>query len=375
MSNPLVELYAYGQSFWYDNIRRKFLHDGSLQRMIEEDGLRGMTSNPSIFQKAIAGSEDYDEQMAALVAQGEDTAGIYEALALADIQAACDLFGDLYAESGGGDGFVSLEVSPHLARDTAGTIAEARRLFAAVGRPNVMIKVPATPEGIPAIRQLIGEGINVNITLMFSMAHYEAVARAYLDGLQSLVERGGDPQKVASVASFFVSRVDSAVDKKLAALDDAAATALMGKVAVANSRLVYQRFKQLFHDEAAHFTQLQQVGASVQRLLWASTSTKNPDYPDTLYIDELIGQETVNTMPPDTIEAFRDHGRLANTLEKDVEGAQLTLDNLAELGIDLDDITEQLQVDGVVAFARSFDELLAAIEQKRRGMGRKRSEG
>jgi transaldolase len=372
MSNPLVELYVYGQSFWYDNIRRKFLHDGSLQRMIEEDGLRGMTSNPSIFQKAIAGSEDYDEQMAALVSQGEDTAGIYEALALADIQAACDLFGDLYAESGRGDGFVSLEVSPHLARDTAGTIAEARRLFAAVGRPNVMIKVPATSEGIPAIRQLIGEGINVNITLMFSMAHYEAVARAYLDGLQLLLERGGDPQKVASVASFFVSRVDSAVDKKLAALDDAAATALMGKVAVANSRLVYRRFKQLFHDEAAQFTQLQQAGASVQRLLWASTSTKNPDYPDTLYIDELIGPETVNTMPPDTIEAFRDHGRLANTLEKDVEGAQLTLDNLAELGIDLDDITEQLQVDGVVAFARSFDELLAAIEEKRRGMKEER---
>jgi transaldolase len=368
MSNPLVELHAFGQSFWYDNIRRKFLHDGSLQRMIDEDGLRGMTSNPSIFQKAIAGSEDYDEQMQALVSQGEDTTGIYEALALDDIQAACDLFANLYAESGGGDGFVSLEVSPHLAGDTEGTIAEARRLFAAVKRPNVMIKVPATPEGIPAIRQLIGEGINVNITLMFSMAHYEAVARAYLDGLQMLLDNGGDPQKVASVASFFVSRVDSAVDKKLAALNDAAAEVLMGKVAIANSRLVYQRFKEIFHAEAEQFTQLQEAGASVQRLLWASTSTKNPDYPDTMYIDELIGPETVNTMPPDTIEAFRDHGRLANTLEKDVEEAQLTLDNLAELGIDLDEITEQLQDDGVDAFAKSFDELMAAIEAKRQAL-------
>jgi len=368
MSNPLVELYAYGQSFWYDNIRRKFLHDGSLQKMIDEDGLRGMTSNPSIFQKAIAGSEDYDEQMQQLVSQGEDTTGIYEALALADIQAACGLFADLYSESGGGDGFVSLEVSPHLARDTEGTIAEARRLFAAVKRPNVMIKVPATPEGIPAIRQLIGEGINVNITLMFSMAHYEAVARAYLDGLQMLLDNGGDPQKVASVASFFVSRVDSAVDKKLTALDDAAARALMGKVAIANSRVVYQRFKEIFHEEAAQFTQLQEAGASVQRLLWASTSTKNPDYPDTMYIDELIGPETINTMPPDTIEAFRDHGRLANTLEKDVEAAQLTLDNLTELGIDLDEITEQLQDDGVDAFAKSFNELMAAIEAKRQAL-------
>jgi transaldolase len=204
---------------------------------------------------------------------------------------------------------------------------------------------------------------------MFSMAHYEAVARAYLDGLQLLLENGGDPRQVASVASFFVSRVDSAVDKRLAALDDEAATALMGKAAIANSRLVYQRFKEIFHEEAEQFTRLQEAGAAVQRLLWASTSTKNPAYPDTMYIDELIGPETVNTMPPETIEAFRDHGRLSYTLEKDVEAAQLTLDNLAELGIDLDEVTEQLQEDGVVAFARSFDELLATIEEKRRQMG------
>jgi transaldolase len=225
-----------------------------------------------------------------------------------------------------------------------------------------MIKVPATPEGIPAIRQLIGEGININITLMFSMAHYEAVAQAYLDGLEQLLENGGDPARVASVASFFVSRVDSAVDKKLAALNDPAAEALMGKTAVANSKIVYQRFKEIFHGSA--FDAYHSAGAGVQRLLWASTSTKNPNYPDTLYIDALIGPETVNTMPPDTIDAFRDHGTLANTLEKDVEDAQLTLDNLVELGIDLDEVTEQLQRDGVEAFAKSFDGLMKTLEEK-----------
>jgi transaldolase len=361
--NPLIELQAYGQSFWYDNIRRKFLRDGAIQSLIDDDGLRGMTSNPSIFEKAIGRSDDYDEQMRALVAQGADVNAIYEALALADIQAACDLFSELYEESGGGDGFVSLEVSPHLARDTEATVAEARRLFAAVGRPNVMIKVPATPEGIPAIRQLISEGINVNITLMFSMSHYEAVAQAYVDGLTRLLENGGDPEKVASVASFFVSRVDTAVDKKLAALDDPAAEALMGKVAVANSKVVYQRFKEIFHGEL--FAQLQAAGAGRQRLLWASTSTKNPNYPDTLYIDELIGPETVNTMPPETIEAFRDHGRVANTLEQDVDEARLILDNLAELQIDLEEVTEQLQVDGVEAFANSFDALMETIAEKK----------
>lgn len=361
--NPLVELHAYGQSFWYDNIRRKFLQDGTLAAMIADDGLRGMTSNPSIFEKAIGDSDDYNEQLRDLAQDGRSAEEIYEALALADIQAACDLFADLYAESDGGDGFVSLEVSPHLAEDTNGTIAEARRLHAAVDRPNVMIKVPATPAGIPAIRQLISEGVNVNITLMFSMDHYEAVAKAYMDGLMRLIENGGDPEKVASVASFFVSRVDTAVDKKLAELDDPAAEALMGKVAVANSKVVYQRFKEIFHGEA--FAALREAGARNQRLLWASTSTKNPDYPDTLYIDSLIGPETVNTMPQNTLEAFRDHGKVANTLEADLEEARLTLDNLAELNVSLDDITEQLQVDGVEAFIRSFDELIATIEAER----------
>lgn len=361
--NPLIELHAYGQSFWYDNIRRQFLQDGTLQRLIAEDGLRGMTSNPSIFEKAIGHSDDYDAQIRELVAQGADVDGIYEALALADIQAACDLFAELYAESDGGDGFVSLEVSPHLARDTAGTVAEAKRLFTAVNRPNVMIKVPATPEGIPAIEALIGSGINVNITLMFNMAHYEAVAQAYINGLRRLLADGGDPHQVASVASFFVSRVDTAVDKKLAALDDPAAQTLMGQTAVANSKVVYQRFKEIFHGPA--FQELQAVGAARQRLLWASTSTKNPAFPDTLYVDQLIGPETVNTMPPETIEAFRDHGRVANTLEQDVDKAWELLDNLAELHINLDDITEQLQVDGVIAFAKAFDALMSTIAAKK----------
>ncbi|MEM7334549.1 MAG: transaldolase [Chloroflexota bacterium] len=362
--NPLVELHAYGQSFWYDNIRRKFLNDGTLRGLIDDDGLRGMTSNPAIFQKAIGGSDDYDTQIKSLIDDGvTDSMTIYETLALADIQAACDLFANLYKESNGGDGFVSLEVSPNLARDTEGTIAEARRLHKAVDRENIMIKVPATPEGIPAIEQLISDGINVNITLMFSMAHYEAVANAYIKGLAKLLENGGNPQKVASVASFFVSRVDAAVDKKLAALEDTAASALTGKVAIANSKVVYQRFKEIFHGEA--FAKLQSAGAARQRLLWASTSTKNPDFPETLYIDTLIGPETVNTIPPKTVDAFRAKGTVGNTLEDNVENAQLVLDNLAELQIDLDEITEQLQVEGVDKFIVAFEDLLNEITEKR----------
>lgn len=360
--NSLVELQAYGQSFWYDNIRRKFLHDGTIRRLLDEDGLRGMTSNPSIFEKAIGNSDDYDVQIAGLVAKGEKPGSVYEALALTDIRTACDLFAELYESSDGGDGFVSLEVSPHLANNEAETIAEARRLYGAVNRPNVMIKVPATAEGIPAVKELIADGINVNITLMFSMAHYEAVANAYLEGLTKLLARGGDPAKVASVASFFVSRVDTAVDKKLQALADPAAEALLGKAAIANSKLVYRRFKEIFHGES--FEGLRSAGAARQRLLWASTSTKNPNYPDTIYVDELVGPETVNTMPPATIEAFRDHGNLANRLEQGIGEAELVIDHLVELDIDLDDITEQLQKEGVEAFARSYDSLLNTIAQK-----------
>lgn len=360
--NPLVELQAYGQSFWYDNIRRKFLQDGTLQKLIETDGLRGMTSNPSIFEKAIGQSDDYDEQMAELVSAGLDTKGIYETMAITDIQMACDLFADLYAGTDGADGYVSLEVSPYLARDTESTIIEAQRLYASLDRRNVMIKVPATSAGIPAIRELIGGGINVNITLMFSMNHYLAVAQAYIDGLNQLRANGGDPGRVASVASFFVSRVDAAVDKKLAAHDDPAAAALLGKIAIANSRVVYQRFREIFHGPP--FAELRAAGAPVQRLLWASTSTKNPSYPDTLYVDELIGPETVNTMPPPTIDAFRDHGKLSQSLEQGAEEAQEMLDSLADLGIDLDGVAEQLQGEGVDAFANSFEALLNTISSK-----------
>lgn len=360
--NPLIELHAYGQSFWYDNIQRRFLLDGTLQNLIEVDGLRGMTSNPTIFEKAISSGDEYDEQLNEVLKKSRDLQVIYEALALTDIRLACDLFADLYQKSKGGDGYVSLEVSPHLAHYDERTVAEARRLFAAVDRPNVMIKVPATPQGVPAIRQLISEGVNINVTLMFSMHHYEAVARAYLDGLRKRARRGQDLAHVASVASFFVSRVDTAVDKILADIDDPAASALLGKTAIANSKIVYQRFKELFHGE--DFDELNAKGAAVQRLLWASTSTKNPDYPDTLYVDGLIGPETVNTMPPKTIDAFRDHGHLSQSLEEDVEEAQLILDNLVELGIDLDDVTEQLQEDGVKSFSRSFDQLIEALSQK-----------
>ena len=360
--NPLVELHAYGQSFWYDNIRRKFLQDGTLQSLIDNDGLRGMTSNPAIFEKAIGGSDDYDEQLAQLVAAQASTQQIYEKLAITDIQTACDIFAPLYDESEGGDGYVSLEVSPNLARDTAGTIREARALFSAVDRPNLMIKVPATPEGIPAIKQLISDGINVNVTLMFNMAHYEAVSKAYIDGVTTLIKKGGDASKVASVASFFVSRVDASVDSQLAKMGTPEATALQGKVAIANCKVVYKRFKELFHAE--EFIELQAEGANRQRLLWASTGTKNPSYPSTLYVDELIGPETVNTMPPATIDAFRDSGTVDHTLEANVAEAEVIVAKAAELGIDLDAITEKLQDDGVDAFVGAFEELLATIEEK-----------
>lgn len=359
--NPLVELCAYGQSFWYDNIRRKFLQDGTIQRLITEDGLRGMTSNPTIFEKAIGESDDYNAQLVELLAGGS-TKDIYESLALTDIQAACDLFAPLYQASQRGDGYVSLEVSPDLAHDSAGTIIEAHRLFAAVHRPNVMIKVPATPAGIPVIRELISAGINVNITLMFSMSHYLKVAQAYTQGIQQLIANGGDPRKVASVASFFVSRVDSLIDKKLAAMDTQAATDLMGKAGIANSKNVYQTFKHIFYSPA--FDELRHKGANIQRLLWASTSTKNPTYPDTIYVDGLIGADTVNTMPPATVDAFRDHGKLSYSLESGLEESQLVLKRLAELGIDLEKVGKQLQEEGVASFAKSFASLMNTIASK-----------
>jgi len=360
--NPLVHLQEYGQSFWYDNIRRNYLNDGTIRRLIDEDGLRGMTSNPSIFEKAIGTGDEYDEQIEQVASKGTDVIGIYEALALKDIRAACDICSEVYSDSAGKDGYVSLEVSPHLAHDEQGTIAEARRLFASVDRPNVMIKVPATPAGVGAVNTLIGEGINVNVTLMFSMAHYEAVASAYIEGLTRWVDNGGNPEKVASVASFFISRVDTAADRALAERGEPIAETLLGKTAVANSKIVYRRYKELFH--GPRFEALRTTGAEVQRLLWASTSTKNPNYPDTLYVDELIGPETVNTMPPNTIDAFRDHGRLSNALEEDLAESESVMEQLVQLDISMERVTDQLQKEGVKAFAESYDKLLATLRSK-----------
>jgi transaldolase/glucose-6-phosphate isomerase len=363
----LHQLTDLGQAIWLDYIRRSFITSGDLQTLISE-GLRGITSNPTIFEKAIAGSTDYDEDLRRLVEEGKTVEEIYEALTLDDIRRAANLLRPVYDQTGGADGYVSLEVSPALAHDTEGTIAEARRLFAALDRPNVMIKVPATPAGIPAIETLIGEGVNVNVTLMFSLAHYEAVAEAYIAGLEKLAADGGDPStgsgrgvsQVASVASFFVSRVDTAVDRALEAISTPEAAALQGKIAIANAKVVYARFKEVFSSE--RWERLATQGARVQRVLWASTSTKNPHYPDTLYVDSLIGPDTVNTVPPATLSAFRDHGTVALTLEAGLAEART---QLAEPGVDLDAITQKLQDDGVAAFAKSFETLMAAIAKKR----------
>jgi transaldolase len=360
--NPLIKLHECGQSFWYDNIRRRFLTDGTIKGLIDDDGLRGMTSNPSIFDNAIGHSEDYDEQISKLANKSLTVKQIYESLAIHDIKLACDLFKKVYETSSKIDGYVSLEVSPHLANDTDNTVAEAMRLFGLVDRPNLMIKVPATAEGIPAIRELISSGININVTLMFSMAHYEGVANAYLEGIETLLTKNGSARGVASVASFFVSRVDTAVDRLLMAQDDSSARKLLGRTAVANSKLVYRRYRELFY--GARFVGMAETGVQKQRLLWASTSTKNPDYSDTLYVDELIGADTVNTMPPVSIDAFRDHGTVSNSLESGLEDAEGVLGALKDYGIDLDKVTEQLQEEGVSAFANSFDQLLSTLEQK-----------
>ena len=365
--NPLKELLAQGQSVWLDYIRRDLIRTGELKRLVEEDGIRGVTSNPTIFEKAIAGSTDYDQALRALLAKDPktDVGNLYERLAIEDIQMAADVLRAVYDETGGADGYVSFEVSPHLAHDTQGTIKEAKRLRAAVARPNVMIKVPATPEGIPAIEELIAEGVNVNITLMFSMRHYEAVARAYIRGLG----RCADPSKVASVASFFVSRVDTMVDRALETLATAQTQAktLLGKIAIANSKMVYHRFLQIFQGEG--FVALRQRGTRVQRPLWASTGTKNPAYSDVLYVENLIGADTVNTLPPETLNAFKDHGQVAGeTVRDSLDDAAASLGRLKALGINLDIITEKLQQDGVTAFATSFDQLLGALEKKRNAM-------
>lgn len=368
--NPLKALQIEGQSIWLDYIRRSLMTSGELNRLIDEDGLRGMTSNPTIFEKAINGSADYDESLRKLLEKDPhvDVTTLYETLAIEDIQMAADILRPVYDETRGGDGYVSLEVSPKLANDTENTIAEAGRLWEAVARPNLMIKVPGTPAGVPAFEELIADGININCTLMFSLQHYENIAQAYIRGLR----RCKQPETIASVASFFVSRVDSIVDKALQTNGSEAAKQLMGKTAVANAKLTYKRFQEIFYGDS--FRELRTKGCRVQRPLWASTSTKNPDYSDVLYVDELIGPDTVNTLPPATLDAFRDHGNPKKTVTQGVDEAAAHVESLAALDVDLDALTEKLQVDGVAAFASSFEELLGALKKKRSSILSSRSD-
>ena len=371
MANPLIQLARHGQSFWLDNISRDLISSGRLRRLIEEDGLKGMTSNPAIFEKAIAGSTDYDAHIGLMAAQDRNAVEIYEALAISDIREAADQLAAVYDATDGADGYVSLEVSPELADDTVGTIAEARRLWKAVDRGNVMIKVPATRAGIPAIRQLIGEGLNVNVTLLFSRDVYEEVAEAYIGGLEDRHAAGGRISGIASVASFFISRIDTLVDALLA--ERAAQSAdpgkramfmdLVGKTAIANGKTTYQRYKALY--ATPRWKTLAREGAGTQRLLWASTSTKNPDYRDVLYVEELIGRDTINTLPDETLNAFRDHGRLSDTLEADIGKAESIMAGVEKAGISMNRVADQLVEEGVKKFVDPFVKLIDAIEQKR----------
>jgi transaldolase/glucose-6-phosphate isomerase len=376
MANPLIEVQRFGQSIWYDNIRRSILQNGELRAMAEHDGLLGLTSNPAIFEKAIAGSADYDAVIRqSVISEGAERAiDIYERIANEDIQMAADILQPAYVHTGGRDGYVSLEVSPHLAHDTEATIDEARRLYVAVGRSNLMIKVPATPAGIPAIRQLISEGINVNVTLLFAVSAYEAVANAYLEGLEQRAAKDLDLHGVASVASFFVSRIDTLVDHWLEEAMKSAnepkrrqrLLALRGKVAIANAKVAYGRYQEQVLSR--RWRNLADKGARTQRLLWASTSTKNPNYRKTLYVEELIGPDTVNTVPPETFEEFRKSGRVALTLAQGSDEARRTLAELEALGISLPQATDQLLVEAVQKFADPFDQLLGAIEKKRQAL-------
>jgi transaldolase len=362
----LSELARYGQSVWFDFIRRSLITSGELADLVEK-GVRGVTSNPAIFEKAIAGTADYDPDIRALAAEGKTAAQIYEALAVTDIRLAADVLAPVYRATDGLDGYVSLEVDPLLARDSARTVAEAVRLYETVDRPNVMIKIPGTTEALSAVSETLAAGVNVNVTLIFAIDTYAAVADAHMSGLERLAAagptaRGGHPlARAASVASFFVSRLDTALEKELARKG---APELCGRIGVANCKLAYAEFKRI--TAAPRWQSLAAKGARPQRVLWASTSTKNPAYPDTLYVDELIGPDTVNTIPPDTLRAFIDHGRAAPTLTRDLDTARRHLDRIAALGIDLDAVTRQLQEDGVKAFVTPFQALMGSIESKRR---------
>ena len=368
-TNPLLQLGQLGQSLWYDYITRDLVASGELARLIAEDGLRGMTSNPTIFEKAIAGSHLYDEDIRRLSDQGRSAGEVFEALAVSDVQAACDAFMPLYRQSGGADGFVSLEVSPTLAHDAEGTIHEARRLWGAVARPNAMIKIPGTEAGLPAITRSIAEGINVNVTLLFSLERYAAVVEAFLEGLEARLEQGKPVRSIASVASFFVSRVDSKVDALLDGAHHGAPKGtgthdhpLRGKIAIANASLAYGIFERTL--DTWRWKKLSEAGARPQRPLWASTSTKDPRLPDTYYVEALAAPQTVNTLPPETFEAFRNHGKLAVRIGENVAAAPDQLDALKETGIDLKAVTRELEEEGVAKFAASHAAVLAGIDAK-----------
>jgi transaldolase/glucose-6-phosphate isomerase len=364
-TNPLKGLLEYGQSPWMDYIRRDLLTSGGLKKMIDEDGLRGMTSNPAIFEKSITGSTLYSDILNSPEAKSLDAKGLFEKIAIRDVQDACDIFKPVYQSSHRRDGYVSLEVSPYLANDTKGTMEEARRLWKAVHRENLMVKVPATPEGLPAIRQLLEEGLNINITLLFAQSAYEKVAEAYLAALEARALKGQDLSHIASVASFFVSRIDTLIDSQIEGLLKTASGAkkdllasVEGKVAIANAKLTYKKYGELFG--GPRWKALAAKGAQTQRLLWASTSTKNPKYRDVLYVEELIGADTVDTIPPATFDAFRDHGKLRKSLTEDVPGAAKIMEDLGKAGISMKEVTDKLLVDGVKLFADAFKTLLDA---------------
>ena len=369
-TNPLIELTRLGQSVWNDNIERKLITSGELKRLVDEDGLSGVTSNPAIFEKAIVSSELYADQLGDLAQKGKSAQEIYEALAIHDIQMAADVLARVYERTGGTDGFVSLECSPLLANDTQGTIEETRRLWRLVDRRNVMIKIPGTLEGIPAVEQAIYEGININITLLFSLHAYDQTMEAYIRGLERRAAENKPIDNISSVASFFVSRIDSAVDKELERRinqtadekEKARLQSLLGRIAIANAKVAYQRYKKVFHGE--RFAALKQKGAQVQRPLWASTSTKNPVYPDVYYVEALIGPETVDTLPPATIVAFRDHGRARVTIEDNLDEERASLARLEEVGISLDQVTAHVLADGVRLFVEPFEKLLKTIESR-----------
>jgi len=377
MNNPLFQLKKEGQSPWYDNIDRSQLQSGQFKRLMGEDGIVGVTANPTIFQKSISHGNAYDEQMTQLIKEGKSTSEIYETMIITDIRTVADMLRPIYDSTNRQDGFVSLEVSPDLAHDTESTLSEVRRFWKMVDRPNLMIKIPATPEGIPAIQQALSEGINVNITLIFSLESYRQVTDAFISALEERNAEGKDISHIASVASFFVSRVDTLVDQRLEDMikstSDSAEQqklkALEGKAAIANARLVYQEFLGIFN--TPRFETLKHSGAHVQRPLWASTSTKNPAYRDVMYAEELIGPDTVDTMPLETIENFRDHGRVSRTIDKDIPQAKAELAALEEVGIHYDQVTQQLQDEGVQKFADSFHELFKGIEDKKQSIQQK----